>query len=142
MEDKRDNICVILAGYTDEMNDLLKSNPGFDSRIQFKIDFPDYTDEELYEIFKLMAKSEDYKISSNLKNILIQTFQSEKQLETFANARTVRNLFEKVKFEQADRVVRENNPQMNVIQKCDVEKVTEGLVFVEKVKKRKIGFAC
>lgn len=140
MEDKRDNICVILAGYTDEMNDLLKSNPGFDSRIQFKIDFPDYTDDELYEIFKLMAKAEDYKISPNVKNILIEIFQKERKQETFANARTVRNLFEKVKFEQADRVVSENDPQINLIKKLDIEEVIKNLYVVKKVEKRKIGF--
>ena len=74
MEDKRDNLCVILAGYTNEMKELLKVNPGFESRIQFKIDFPDYSEEELYEIFKQMAKEEEYKLSNNIKEVVTQYF--------------------------------------------------------------------
>ena len=95
MEDKRDSLCVILAGYTNEMEDLLKVNPGFESRIQFKIQFPDYTEEELYQIFKLMVKKEKYKLGRNVKSILIPYFEKEKQKENFSNARCVRNLLKK-----------------------------------------------
>lgn len=55
MEDKRESLCVILAGYTKETKEMLEVNPGFESRIQFYIEFPDYTEEELYEIFKKMV---------------------------------------------------------------------------------------
>ena len=51
MEDHRNEICIILAGYTEEMKNLLKLNPGFESRIQFTINFPDYNEVELLEIF-------------------------------------------------------------------------------------------
>lgn len=142
MEDKRDSLCVILAGYSNEMDHLLKANPGFESRIQFKIEFPDYTEEELYEIFRKMAGEESYKISNNVKPVLIEYFAKEKLKDNFSNGRCARNLFEKVKFEQANRVSKEEKANMDLIKKCDVENVVrylnsgDGLVV-----KNKIGFA-
>lgn len=144
MEDNRDNLCVILAGYTKEMDRLLEVNPGFKSRIQFKIEFPDYTEEELYEIFKKMAQKEKYKLASNLKSILLEYFSIEKQDANFANARCVRNLFEKIKFEQSYRVAKNENENANLIKKCDIEKVvykTEFQSISVQVKKRRIGFS-
>lgn len=66
MEDNRDDLCVILAGYQDEMAGLIKRNPGFESRIQFYIDFPNYNEDELYQIFKGLAQKEKYKLSSQV----------------------------------------------------------------------------
>lgn len=139
MEDKRDKLCIIMAGYTNEMDELLKANPGFNSRIQFKIDFPDYTEEELYEIFKQLAKKEKYKISSNIKQPLLEYFKIERKKENFGNGREVRNLFEKVKFEQANRVCKNNEEKFDVIKKVDIEQV---VCNIEKPKpeKIKIGF--
>lgn len=138
MEDKRDNLCVILAGYTNEMYELLKANPGFESRIQFKIQFPDYTEEELYEIFKKMAKEDNYKVSPQIKDNIIKYFEYDKKKENFANAREVRNLFEKVKFEQADRVVK-TREDSRLIKRCDVQNAIGKFEKIE-VKKTKIGF--
>ena len=81
MEDKRDDICVILAGYQKEMQDLIKRNPGFESRIQFYLDFPNYNENELYEIFKKLAKKEGYKISRNIKPILQEDFKEKRVVE-------------------------------------------------------------
>ena len=140
MEDNRDNLCVILAGYTKEMEAMLKVNPGFDSRIQFKIEFPDYSEEELYSIFKDLCKKEKYKLSSNIKSILLNHFKQAKNKENFSNARYVRSIFEKVKIEQANRVVSEKGDK-NLIKKYDIEKV----ISIDKIVKQepiKIGFAC
>ena len=123
------------------MNEMLKVNPGFESRIQFKVDFPDYTEDELYEIFKKMAKDEKYKLSNNIKNLLKEEFCIEKRKSNFANARAVRNLFEKIKFEQADRVAENKYEDIDLIKKCDVENAISKLEKKEKVQKR-IGFAC
>lgn len=139
MEDKRDRICVILAGYENEMAELIKRNPGFESRIPFKIHFPDYSEEELYEIFKVMAKSENYKISNGVKKIIMEYFEEEKNKENFSNAREVRNIFEKVKFEQASRVVKNSNENMNTIKKEDLLCITQ-ITQKKEVQKRKIGF--
>ena len=143
MEDKRDSLCVILAGYTKEMNQMLKVNPGFESRIQFKIEFPDYSSDELYQIFKNIAKEEKYRLSNNLKPILISYFNKERKKENFSNARCVRSLFEKIKFEQADRVIKQNE-NINTIKKCDIENVLNKLEDNNnnEEKKNRIGFAC
>lgn len=142
MEDKRDSLCVILAGYTNEMERLLKVNPGFESRIQFKLEFPDYTVEELYEIFKQMSKGENYKLGNNIKSMIMEYFEKEKKKENFANARCARSLFEKIKFEQAYRVAANEEADINLIKACDVENVIRKLNQTnQQDKKVKIGFA-
>jgi SpoVK/Ycf46/Vps4 family AAA+-type ATPase len=140
MEDNRDDLCVILAGYQEEMKDLIKRNPGFESRIQFYLDFPNYNEEELYEIFKNLVKKEGYKISSQIKELLQENFHENNSNETFSNGRYVRNLYEKVKIEQANRVALNEDEDVNLIKKCDIENVIEKTKTVE-VPKIKIGFA-
>ena len=141
MEDNRNNLCVILAGYTNEMEHMLNVNPGFASRIQFTIEFPDYSSEELYEIFKEYCKKEKYKISSNVKQVLLEHFENEKNEENFSNARHVRNIFEKIKIEQANRVIKEQADNKNLIKQIDVLNVIAKMTKVEKKKKIKLGFA-
>ena len=138
MEDKRDNLCVILAGYTKEMDSLIKANPGFKSRIQFTINFPDYSKEELYEIFKNLCKKEKYKISPNVKELLIKHFEIAKKEENFSNGRYVRNLFEKIKMEQASRVV-DKKENKDLIKKVDIENILNKENEFKK-EKIKIGF--
>ena len=140
MEDKRDDICIILAGYQKEMEDLIKRNPGFESRIQFYLDFPNYNEDELYEIFKKLAKKEGYKISRNVKEILQEDFKKKSKSKNFSNGRYVRNIYEKIKIEQANRVLRENDENINLIKKSDVEKILE-VEKIEEVQKIKIGFS-
>ena len=125
MEDKRDDICVILAGYQKEMQDLIKRNPGFESRIQFYLDFPNYNENELYEIFKKLAKKEGYKISRNIKPILQEDFKEKSKKNNFSNGRYVRNIYEKIKIEQANRILKENDENINLIKKSDIEKILE-----------------
>ena len=141
MEDHREEICIILAGYTEEMKELIKENPGFESRIQFTIDFPDYTVEELYEIFSGLCKKEKYKLANQCKEILIENFKEAKKQECFGNGRYVRNIFEKIKFEQADRIIKTNSKNINLITKKDVEKTIQSVILSNHVKeKRAIGF--
>jgi stage V sporulation protein K len=103
------------------MKELLKENPGFESRIQFNIDFPDYTANELLEIFNELSKKEKYCISNNCREILLDHFNKVRSQKNFGNGRYVRNIFEKIKFEQADRVIRTNCKSMNRITKSDVQ---------------------
>lgn len=139
MEDHRDEICIILAGYTDEMKNLIKLNPGFESRIQFTINFPDYDANELLEIFTDLCKKEHYRMSDTCKEVLMNNFNIAKHKETFGNGRYVRNLFEKVKFEQADRIIKTNSKSINNINKIDIENALN--TFSSDIKeKRKIGF--
>lgn len=139
MEDHRDDLCVILAGYTKEMQHMLSVNPGFESRIQFLIDFPDYTSDELYEIFKQLCKKEKYKISSNIKKVLIQHFDSVKNKKNFSNARYVRSLFEKIKIEQANRVIKDNSNK-DMIKCSDITLVIEKIEKEGRKQKNRIGF--
>ncbi len=141
MEDKRDNICIIFAGYTKEMQQLFDMNPGFASRINFHIQFSDYSEEELYNIFRKMLKQEKYKLSNNTKDILIDYFKKEKAKEHFANGRCVRNLFERIKFEQADRVVTNNTQNIDLIKKCDIENTIKQLILEQVNTKKVIGFS-
>lgn len=139
MEDHRNEICIILAGYTEEMNNLIQLNPGFESRIQFTINFPDYSAEELLEIFNGLCKKEKYKLSENCKDTLLNNFNSVKNEKNFGNGRYVRNLFEKIKFEQADRVIQTNSKSINSITNKDIESAINAISHSEK-ERRRIGF--
>lgn len=94
MEDNRDKVIVILAGYKNDMKRLLDANEGFKSRIKEYIEFPDYSVEEMKDIFTSMAHSEGYVVSSEaLDNFSIRCAK-EKQLSSFGNGRTARNILD------------------------------------------------
>jgi SpoVK/Ycf46/Vps4 family AAA+-type ATPase len=109
MEDNRDRLVVILAGYSAEMRAFIDSNPGLQSRFNRYIEFPDYSAEELYQIFEKNAKKSDYTISKDaeipLKKYLAHKVANKDQ--NFGNARFVRNLFEKTIERQANRLSKE-----------------------------------
>ena len=140
MEDNRDNLCVILAGYPQEMEELLKSNSGFESRIAFKINFPDYVDTELYQIFINMLKQEGFKLSRNCKTIVEDYFKNEinNSKDNFSNGRLVRNLTEKIKMEQANRIIKEKSNNIDLIIADDVKAVVEKIKT--KPSNNRIGF--
>lgn len=140
MEDYKNDLCVIFAGYEKEMKELLQSNSGFRSRIQFELTFKNYTAEELYEIFWKMAKEDEYKLSNSVKPILLEHFEKARTNENFGNGRYVRSFFEKVKIEQADRVVTNNSNGVNIITKSDVLNVIQHLELDIPKEKNKIGF--
>lgn len=106
MEDDRDRLVVILAGYTKDMKRFIDSNPGLQSRFNRYIEFPDYSAGELAEIFKVLAKKNQYILDSSAEavlDVLMQNAVSEKD-ENFGNGRFVRNLFEKAMERQAMRL--------------------------------------
>ena len=106
MEDNRDDLVVIVAGYTDEMHDFLTSNPGLISRFNKYIDFPDYTDEELMAILAMNAKKQGYAISDGA-NAQVRSFIAAMTLSErmdFGNARGMRNTLEKLVQAQANRL--------------------------------------
>ena len=106
MEDHRDDLIVIVAGYTAEMDDFINSNPGLASRFNRYIHFPDYTPAELLKIFLNFCTQHSYVLSESTHRGLQTIFSREIQVqrERFSNARYVRNLFEKVIEAQAQRV--------------------------------------
>lgn len=109
MEDDRDRLIVILAGYSAEMKQFIDSNPGLQSRFNRYIEFPDYSAEELYCIFEKTAKDFDYELSKSavqpLKDYLSKAVTNKDK--NFGNARFIRNLFEKTIERQSNRLSKE-----------------------------------
>ena len=106
MEDHRDEFIVIVAGYTELMKEFIESNPGLRSRFNKFFEFPDYTVEELQQIFDLQCKKYQYVLDEDAEKAVkeeIVRLEASKG-ENFANAREVRNLFEKIITNQATRV--------------------------------------
>lgn len=107
MEDYRDDLVVIVAGYPKLMEKFIESNPGLASRFNKRIPFQDYSSEELMEIFDFMCMKNSYKIDTEAKEFLntyIKELLNNKE-EHFGNARAIRNIFEKSIMFQANRVV-------------------------------------
>ena len=125
MEDNRDKLVVIMAGYTKEMKDLLNLNPGIDSRVKFTIEFSDYNYEELMKIFEGLCKKESYEISEEAKEELKLRFKEEYENKdkNFGNGRLVRKYFENIKMKQADRVIQEDIREKEEILKIILEDV-------------------
>lgn len=94
MEDNRDRFVLILAGYTNEMRDLLESNPGFQSRLKEYLYFEDYNDNDMCTIFRAMAKSKGYTLDLGAEQNLLVRIQNERPLPSFGNARTARSILD------------------------------------------------
>ena len=111
MEDNRDDLIVIVAGYPELMDKFLNSNPGLESRFNKFILFEDYNDEELYKIFLLMCEDSNLVLDKGADEYLRQYFKKmyENRSKNFANARAVRNLFEEVITSQANRLAGKDN---------------------------------
>lgn len=92
MEDSRGELTVILAGYKDKMRDLLAVNPGFASRIREFWEFPDYSDDELWDIFNAMAKDMGYKVAEDVRSLFDRRINLERVMDSWGNARTVRRI--------------------------------------------------
>jgi len=107
MEDYRKQLVVIVAGYPDEMETFIKSNPGLQSRFNRYFTFNHYNGEELLGIFKLFARKADFKLSEDAEDKLSFILDElyEKRHDTFGNARVARNLFEQCVERQANRIV-------------------------------------
>lgn len=112
MEDNRDNLVIIVAGYTEEMKTFLKSNTGLVSRFNKFINFPDYTKDELVSILAVMAQKAGLEIDEDAKEKVLELLENMKpsQWKNFGNARGMRNLFEKFVMNQANRLVKLENP--------------------------------
>lgn len=125
MEDHRDNLVVIVAGYKEEMKAFLKSNTGFISRFNKFIEFTDYTIDDLIEILIKNAKMNGMMIKEDaVKQIKIDILSmSDEKKATFGNARGVRNVFEKVVINQANRLVTYEAPSMEQLQEITLEDV-------------------
>lgn len=104
MENQRDELVVILAGYKGPMDKFYESNPGLSSRIANHIDFPDYTTEELLKIAKLMLEEQQYQLTSDAETALEKYITKRKEKPLFANARSVKNALDRARMRQANRI--------------------------------------
>jgi len=104
MENQRDDLVVILAGYKDRMDVFYESNPGLASRIANHVHFPDYSPVELVSIAKMMLEEQQYKLTPEAENILLDYIQIRMEQPLFANARSVKNALDRARMRQANRI--------------------------------------
>ena len=104
MENQRDDLVVILAGYRDRMETFFRSNPGMSSRIAHHIDFPDYMPEELVAIARLMLQQMQYRLSAPADAALREYIEKRREQPHFANARSIRNALDRARLRQASRL--------------------------------------
>jgi len=104
MENQRDDLVVILAGYKDRMETFFRSNPGMSSRIAHHIDFPDYTPEELLAIARLMLEQMQYRLDGEGDGALREYIEKRRAQPHFANARSIRNALDRARLRQASRL--------------------------------------
>ena len=128
MEDYRDRLVVIVAGYKDEMQRFIDSNPGLQSRFNRYIDFPDYSGAELTDIFKMYMKKNQYTLSKETEAYLKARFDYvvEHKDRNFGNARYARNVFEKSIQAQANRLAGENNLEKEKLTELTIEDLKSG----------------
>lgn len=123
MEDDRDRLVVIMAGYTNEMKEFINSNPGLRSRFNRYIEFPDYSPKELAEIFFANANKHEFTMSDEVKqqveHIMEETVS--KESNDFGNARYVRNFFERVVQLQANRLAKESEITRGMLKEITIE---------------------
>ena len=104
MENNRDDLVVVLAGYKDKMDKFFASNPGFRSRVAHHIDFPDYSNDELLEIAEVMIAGMNYNFNEGSKKAMAEYIEMRRKQPHFANARSIRNAIDRARLRQANRV--------------------------------------
>ena len=136
MEDNRDNLAIIVAGYKEPMKQFIESNQGLKSRFQNYIHFSDYSSEELLKIFDELCLSHKMEIDESAKKDLLQHIEDAKPQGDLGNARYIRNLFEKMYLNMSHRAAEDGNIDLHEILKfesADIPKVEE--------RKQSLGFS-
>ena len=137
MEDYKDKLIIIFAGYEDEMKKFLDSNPGLISRIGYKINFPDYTVEELTQIYLNLLEKNNLKITPKALSKLQEIIKVSSGYDDFGNGRYINNLFQKVLIEHSKNIEKKNK-RTNLLQIIEEDINHEKLIADNKNKK--IGF--
>lgn len=130
MEDHKNELVLILAGYQQEMEDFLQTNPGLRSRFPIHIDFPDYNHQELLKIAEQMCAMRQYTLSEEARRTLVSLLARQQLAdnESFGNARTVRNIIEKAIRRQAVRLITKANTTRQDLILIEPADITEGTV--------------
>ena len=139
MEDHRDDLMVIVAGYPEPMDKFIASNDGLKSRLKTRIDFEDYSPDEMLEIFKKIVRNNGYILASGVERMALDYFAIKSKEQGFGNARGVRNTFEEVKEKQSSRVSLVDfstlsDQDLQTIAKEDFEAISPELANIKKEK--------
>jgi len=133
MENNRDDLVVILAGYKDRMDKFFHSNPGMRSRIAHHVDFPDYGMDELLAIAKLMLAAQNYRFSAEGEKAFAEYIPLRMKLGHFANARSIRNALDRARLRQANRLFGSRNKALSKtdLMTLEAEDIRASRVFQE-----------
>lgn len=133
MENNRDDLVVILAGYKDRMDKFFHSNPGMRSRVAHHVDFPDYSAEELLKIATLMLAEQNYRFSPDAEKAFLKYISIRMTMEHFANARSVRNALDRARLRQANRLFANASKSLSKIDlmTLEAEDILASRVFLE-----------
>lgn len=133
MENNRDDLVVILAGYKDRMDKFFHSNPGMRSRVAHHVDFPDYSAEEMLEIAKLMLEDQNYYFSPDAEKAFFKYITIRMTMVHFANARSVRNALDRARLRQANRLFANASKSLSKtdLMTIEAEDILSSRVFIE-----------
>jgi probable Rubsico expression protein CbbX len=133
MEDNRDDLVVILAGYKDRMDTFFKSNPGMASRIAHNIEFPDYGAEELMDIANLMMTKMQYRFDLQAEAAMREYIERRMRQPRFSNARSIRNALDRARLRQANRLFSERGKPLDktALQTIAPEDIRTSRVFLQ-----------
>jgi len=133
MENHRDDLVVILAGYADKMDRFFHSNPGFRSRVAHHIDFPDYGDAELEAIGEKMLAAINYTLSPGAKQTLSEYVRLRRAQPLFANARSIRNALDRARLRQANRLLAGGDRELTLerLTTIEAEDIRASRVFTQ-----------
>lgn len=130
MENQREDLVVILAGYRERMESFFASNPGFRSRIAHHIDFPDYDPSELIAIAEKLATESEYQLSATAREAMVEYIARRRQQPNFANARSIRNALDRARLRQAMRLCAGNAVASRAaLQTIEAEDIRASRVF-------------
>jgi probable Rubsico expression protein CbbX len=134
MENQRDDLVVILAGYKERMDTFFRANPGLSSRIAHHIEFPDYSSDELLSIADLMLEGLHYKLSASARETLVEYITLRKERPHFANARSVRNALDRARLRQANRLFAARGKPItaDILMTIEAEDLRASRVFTER----------
>jgi probable Rubsico expression protein CbbX len=135
MEDNRDDLVVILAGYKERMNTFFRSNPGIASRIAHHIDFPDYSADELYEIAQIMVGAMHYRFDTEAAEVLREYIVRRMRQPRFGNARSIRNAIDRARLRMANRLFAERDRPLDraALETITAQDIRASRVFTEEL---------
>jgi probable Rubsico expression protein CbbX len=130
MENQREDLVVILAGYGDRMDKFFAMNPGFRSRIAHHIDFPDYGQQELLSISETMLTRQNYRFSAPAREAMERYIERRREQPYFSNARSIRNALDRARLRQAGRLIAHQGPvRAEMLMEIDAEDILASRVF-------------